>query len=186
MLLMFALGISSCNNHNGWNHEQRKSIREPLRTYRKMVYLNDLTDVEYDRFADEVAGLIEKEYPVYTSFIEMDGATDTVYMMIVETIVQELNEDARNMRHIYPYNFLIKQGVLPEGLTREQQHQFYKCFAGKVNSNFTMSEFVNAVLNDSADNSLIRKLASQCVNDLFNWVVTEIDVVETTDRPQLQ
>lgn len=181
LMLLFALGISSCNNQNGWNQQQRKELRDALKDYRKMVYLNQMTDTEYDAFAHEVAHLIEHEYPVYTSFIQMQGAADTVDVMVVETIVQELNEDARNMRRIYPYNFLVEQGILPQGLTLEQQHQFYKCFAGKVNTTFTMQQFVIAILNDTTDKSKIRQMESQCANDLFDWVVAEVEVVETAN-----
>lgn len=181
LLLLLVMGISSCNNHNGWNAQQRQEMREALKNYRKMVYLNDLTDAEYNAFADEVARLLEQEYPVYTSFLQMQGATDTVDVVVVETIVQDLDEDARNMRHLYPYNFLVSQKILPEGLSRDQQHQFYKCFAGKVNSTFTMRQFITAILTDSADDAQIRQMERQCANDLFDWVVTEVDVVETTD-----
>ena len=94
--------------------------------------------------------------------------------------VDELDADAHNMRHIYPYNYLVSQGILPAGLTRDQQKAFYQCFAGKVNADYnTVSQFFNAVLADTTDLSQIRRMESQCANDLFEWSVTEIDVVET-------
>ena len=84
------------------------------------------------------------------------------------------------MRHIYPYNYLVAQGVLPAGLDHEQQKAFYNCFAAKVNATYaTMDQFFNAILADTSDMSQIRRLESQCANDLFSWVVTEVDVIET-------
>ena len=82
-------------------------MREALRSYRQMVYLDDLNDAEFVLFSDEVAGQLENSYPVYMEFVQMQGVDDTVDMVVVSTIVDELNADARNMRHIYPYNYLV-------------------------------------------------------------------------------
>ena len=180
LLAMFAAGIIGCSQQRQWNHEQRKAMRESLRSYRQMVYLNDLTDAEFGAFTDQVAGTLETNYPVYASFTEMQGVDDTVDMVVVATIVDELDADARNMRHIYPYNYLVAQGVLPAGLDHDQQKAFYSCFAGKVNDTYnTMEQFFNAILADTTNQSQIRRLESQCANDLFSWVVTEVDVIET-------
>lgn len=43
----------------------------------------------------------------------------------------------------------------------------------------TMDQFFNAILADTSDMSQIRQMESQCANDLFSWVVTEVDVIET-------
>ncbi len=181
LLAFFAIGFMSCSQQREWNREQRKAMREALRDYRKMVYLNDLTDAEFQLFADEVATDLETSFPVYTTFIAMPGVNDTVDVVVVETIVEELDADARNMRHIYPYNYLVSQGVLPAGLDHSQLRSFYTCFAGKVNATFnSMGQFFNAILADTTNNSQIRQLESQCAADLFNWTVTEIDIIETT------
>ena len=180
LLAMFAAGFIGCSQQRQWNHEQRKAMREALRSYRQMVYLDDLTDAEFIIFTDDVAGMLENAYPVYTQFMELPGVNDTVDMVVVTAIVDDLNADAHNMRHIYPYNYLVAQGVLPAGLDHQQQKAFYTCFAGKVNAAYaTMDEFFNAVLADTTDMSQISQMESQCANDLFNWVVTEVDVIET-------
>ena len=182
LLSMFAAGFIGCSQSRQWNHEQRKAMREALRSYRQMVYLDDLTDAEFVIFTDQVAGELEGNYPVYTTFVEMPGVTDTVDMVVVTTIVDELNADARNMRHIFPYNYLVAQGVLPAGLDHEQQKAFYNCFAGKVNATYnTMSQFFNAILADTTDMSQLRQMEGQCANDLFDWVITEVDVIESVN-----
>ena len=179
-LLAFAATALGCSPQAKWNREQKKAMNEALKAYRQMVYLQDLTDPEFVVFADDVTGTLEEAFPVYTTFIEMPGVDDTVEMVVVTAIVDELNADAHNMRHIYPYNYLVSQGILPAGLTRDQQKAFYQCFAGKVNAAYnTVSQFFNAVLADTTDLSQIRRMESQCANDLFEWSVTEIDVVET-------
>lgn len=168
-----------CSQKREWNHQQRQAMRQALREYRDMVYLNDLTDAEYLVFTDEVATDLETTYPVYAAFIELPGVEDTVDMVVVETIVDYLNADAHNMRHIYPYHSLVAQGVLPKGLDRTQQRQFYNCFAQQVNNEFvTMQNFVAAILADTTSNSAIRQIEAGCANNLFDWVVTEIDIVE--------
>ena len=131
LLAIFAAGFFGCSQQRQWNHEQRKAMREALRSYRQMVYLDDLNDAEFVLFSDEVAGQLENSYPVYMEFVQMQGVDDTVDMVVVSTIVDELNADARNMRHIYPYNYLVAQGVLPAGLDHEQQKAFYSCSTAK-------------------------------------------------------
>ncbi len=182
LLAILAATLVGCSQERRWNQEQRKAMREALRDYRRMVYLDDLNDAEFALFSDDVATTLENTYPVYTTFIQMPGATDTVDVVVVTTIVDELEADARNMRHIYPYPYLVAEGVLPAGLDRDQVHAFYKCFAGKVNTSFnSMSQFFNAILADTTSTSRIRRMEAECANDLFDWTITEIDIIETTD-----
>ena len=179
VLALFAAAFAGCTQQQKCNHEQRKAMREALHDYRKMVYLEDLTDPEFVLFTDEVANTLEGSYPVYTTFIEMEGVNDTVDMVVVTTIVEELDADARNMRHIFPYNYLVAEGILPEGLDLGQQHAFYNCLAGKVNDTYASTmQFFNAILADTTDLSQLRQLETQCANDLFGWVVTEVDIIE--------
>lgn len=180
LLGLFAIGFGSCSQQREWNHEQRKAMREALKDYRQMVYLNDLTDPEFIVFTDSVTGDLEAAYPVYTEFIEMQGVDDTIDMVVVTTIVEQLNADAHNMRHIFPYEMLVSQGVLPAGLDHGQQRAFYKCLAGKVNATYwSVDQFFRAIWADTTDLSQIRQLECQCANDLFDWTVTEVEMVET-------
>lgn len=179
LLAMIAAGFIGCSQQKQWNHEQREAMRQALRDYRQMVYLDDLTDAEFTMFTDGVAASLEGSYPVYTTFVAMPGMNDTVDMVVVTTIVDELNADAHNMRHIYPYSYLVAEGVLPAGLDHDQQRAFYNCFAGKVNMTYaTMLQFFNAIMADTTNNSQIKALESQCASDLFNWTFTEVEVIE--------
>ncbi len=154
-------------------------MRQALNEYRQMVYLEDLTDTEFGLFADGVAVDLENSYPVYAEFVELPGVEDTVEMVVVTSIVEELNADARNMRHLYPYDYLVAQGVLPSGLSRDQQRAFYNCFAQRVNNTFrSMGNFFNAILADTTNTSRIARLESQCANELFGWEVTITEIIE--------
>ena len=149
-----------------------------LREYRDLAYLENLTEAEYMLFADEVAAAIEQNFPVYTTFIEMPAVNDTVQVYVVTTIVDQLNADVRNMRHLFPYNSLVQTNVLPSGLDRVQQNAFYRCLAQKVNYTYPdVASFVNAMLSDTTSMSTINQLQQQCATDLFGW---EIDIDEET------
>lgn len=172
-------GFFGCSQQKQWNREQRQALRQMLREYRDIVYLENLTEAEYMLFADEVAAAIEQSYPVYTTFIEMPAVNDTVQVYVVTTIVDQLNADVRNMRHLFPYNSLVQANVLPSGLDRVQQNAFYKCLAQKVNYTYPdVESFVNAMLSDTTSMSTINQLQQQCAADLFGW---EIDIIEITE-----
>ena len=182
-LIMAAVAIVGCSQKAKWNHDQRKAMRENLRQYRDMIYLQDLTDPEFLIFTDSVTGDIEAVYPVYTSFIEMDGVQDTIDMFVMTAIIDELDADAHNMRHIYPYRYLVSEGILPDRLTHEQQRDFYRCLAQKVNNTFlTVEQFLMAIVADTTATSTIKKLQGECANELFNWVI-EVEEVEITPAP---
>lgn len=179
VLALFAAGIFGCSPERKWTHEQRKAMRESLRDYRQMLYLEDLNDAEYMLFTDEVAATLENDYPVYTTFIQMPGVNDTVDVVVVTTIVDELDADAHNMRHLYPYPYLVAQGILPAGLDHEQQRAFYQCFASKVNESYSSTwNFFTQMLADTTDMSQISRMEAECASNLFDWVITEVDVIE--------
>ena len=170
--------VAGCSRQAQWNREQRQQMRQALNRYRQMVYLQDLTDPEFVIFSDNVAADLEKDYPVYAAFARMPGMNDTVDAVVVTTIVDELDADAHNMRHLYPYHYLVAQGVLPEGLDRTAQRSFYRCFANKVNNRYpSMRQFFHAVLADTTDNSQIARMQAACASELFDFVV-EIDEIE--------
>ena len=172
-------GFISCSQQRQWNREQRQALRQMLREYRQMVYLNNLTDAEYMLFADQVAADIEQDYPIYTTFIEMPAVNDTVQVYVVTTIVEQLSTDARNMRHIFPYSYLVASNILPSGLDRVQQNAFYRCLAQKVNNTYPdIESFVNAVIADTTSMSTINTLQQQCASDLFGWQVDIVEIVE--------
>lgn len=192
ILLLFSmcavLGASvGCSQKAKWNHQQKESLRNALKTYREMIYLQDLTEPEFIIFTDGVAGEIEMAYPVYATFMQLPAVDDTLDMYVVTAIVEELNEDAGNMRHLYPYRTLVKQGILPDKLTHEERHAFYNCLAKKVNSyyNTAIGDFISDVLkSDTSAQTQINKFQKECAADLFDWVieVTEVDIIEPTTQ----
>lgn len=176
-LILATVAITGCSQKAKWDHKQKQAMRENLRQYRDMIYLQDLTEPEFIIFTDSVTGNIEEVYPVYATFMQIPNVDDTIDMFVVTTIVEFLDADAHNMRHIFPYRYLVSQGILPDKLTHEQQRQFYKCLAQKVNNNYSSTEqFFNAILADTTASSQIATFQSQCANELFNWVI-EVDEV---------
>lgn len=174
--LMFG-SLFACSEQAKWNRQERQAMRELLREYRELAYLNDLTEAEYMLFADKVIASVEEEYPVYTTFIEMPAVNDTVQVYVVTTIVEQLAADASNMRHLYPYRDLVAANVLPDGLTRAQQNAFYQCFANSVDNTYANpAQLVNAIMADTVQNSQIAQMQAACANNLFGWTVEIIEV----------
>ena len=170
-------GVFACGEQTKWSREERQAMRNLLRDYRKMVYLTDLTEAEYMLFTDQVLASVEAAYPVYTTFVEMPGKNDTVQVYVVTTIVEQLNADASNMRHLYPYRDLVAANILPDGLTRAQQNAFYQCFANAVDSTYANPEqLVNAILADTVQTSQIAQMQATCANELFGWTIEIIEV----------
>ena len=170
-------GMFACGEQTKWNREERQAMRNLLRDYRKMVYLYNLTEAEYMLFCDRVLASVEQDYPVYTTFVEMPGVNDTVQVYVVTTIVEQLNADASNMRHIYPYRDLVAANILPDGLSRAQQNAFYQCFANSVDNTYANAgQLVNAILADTVQTSQIAQMQANCANELFGWTIEIIEV----------
>ena len=179
-IILAAIATTACTQKTKakWDHKQKQAMRENLRQYRDMIYLQDLTEPEFIIFTDSVTGNIEEIYPVYATFMQIPNVDDTIDMFVVTTIVEELDADAHNMRHIFPYQALVSQNILPAGLDRAQQHAFYNCLANKVDNTYsTMEQFVDAILADSTNQSQIAQMQLQCANELFNWTVTIDEII---------
>ena len=178
--MLFVSGLFGCTQQRAWNENERKSLKQTLGLYRHAAYLDHLTDDEFADFERAVLHILEHEYPVYNDFVALTGVGDTIDMTVVETIVDQLNTNANNIRHLFPYDYLVKSGILPEGLSREDRHAFYKCLAKKINDRYTtMNQFFDAMLRDTTSKSEIQQMQNQCANDLFNWQITEVEVFET-------
>lgn len=181
-ILAVAVSVVGCSSKNKWSRDERRQMREELRNYRDMIYVQNLNDEEFDMFSDDVTDAIEIDYPVYTTFIEMPGSGDTVEVYVVSTIVNQLDADAHNMRNIYPYPYLVAQGVLPDGLSREAQHAFYKCFAGKVDNYYPSTQaFFQAIMADTTSYSQMARFQQQCAADLFDWTVVIDETIVTEE-----
>ena len=174
---LLASMLGGCASKNGWKHEERKAMRKALENYRQMIYLDDLSDLEFTVFADEVANELELSYPVYTALVAMPQANDSIEVVVVETIVDELNANPHNMRHLFPYPYLVGEKILPSGLDRLQQNAFYRCLSQQVNNTYsTVGDFFNAVLADTTSTAAVRQMQQQCAADLFNWTVEIIEI----------
>ncbi len=171
---IFSIGVvvPSCGR-KGWDEKQRKEAREMLRQWRDMVYLRSLTDMEFAIFANEVADILEEQYPSYVEFIEMPMVGDSVEVVVVAAIVADIKADVTNMRHLFPYDELVKKEILPKGLTTKQQSDFYGCLAQSVNSIYgSVQTFVWDVVNSTIDDAITLRLLQGCAAPYW-----EVDVV---------
>ena len=188
-LLFFAIAMGvvalvGCTERKGWSHDDRKAVREEIDDYRDMVYLEDLEVVEFDDFSGDVIEAIEIDYPTYTVYYELPGRGDTLDVYVVSTIVERLDTDPHNLRHIFPYSWLVAEGVLPAGMDKQAQRAFYDCLSQKVKRQYhTSRRFLYALMNDPNAGNVILQMQNDCAMELFDWgiEVDETVVVETTN-----
>ncbi len=188
-LLFFAIAMGvvalvGCTERKGWNHDDRKAVRNEIDNYRDMVYLEDLEVVEFDDFSGDVIEAIEIDYPTYALYYELPGRGDTLDVYVVSTIVERLDTDPHNLRHIFPYSWLVAEGVLPAGLDKQAQRAFYDCLSQKVKRQYhTSRRFLYALMNDPNAGNVILQMQNDCAMELFDWgmEVDETVVVETTN-----
>ncbi len=188
-LLFFtiAMGVVTlvcCTEKRGWNHDDRKAVRNEIDNYRDMVYLEDLEVVEFDDFSGDVIEAIEIDYPTYALYYELPGRGDTLDVYVVSTIVERLDTDPHNLRHIFPYSWLVAEGVLPAGLDKQAQRAFYDCLSQKVKRQYhTSRRFLYALMNDPNAGNAVMQMQNDCAMELFDWgmEVDETVVVETTN-----
>ena len=181
LLSTFVLALAVCmvvgcsKRQERWSEKERAELRGELDAYREMAYLDNLAEQEFDDFSYDVVDAVEVDYPVYTTFVEMPGKGDTLEVYVVSTIVEELRANAHNMRNIYPYPYLVEEGILPAGLNHQAQRAFYDCFSKKVKRYYPSTQaFFNAVIGDSSSQDALTDMQMQCAADLFDWGI-EID-----------
>lgn len=173
--MVATIAATGCTTKKQWGDEEREKLRKELKGYRDMVYLDNLGEVEFYDFSGDVVEAIEYDYPVYTTFIEMPGRGDTVDVYVVSTIVEELDTDPHNLRNIYPYPYLVSEGMLPAGLTHQAQRAFYECLSHKIKNYYpSTAAFFDAVMMDGGTPTAVADMQMQCAQDLFDWGI-EVD-----------
>ena len=179
LLFFLALGVGAlvgCTHHNGWSDKERKALRDDIGNYRDMLYVEDLENVEFEEFSGDVIEAVEIDYPAYTAFYELPARGDTLDVYVVATIVERLDTDPHNLRHIFPYSWLVTQGILPAGMDVQAQRAFYDCLSQKVKRHYhTTHRFLYALMNDPMAGYAILQMQSDCAMELFDWGVTEVD-----------
>ncbi len=173
MLALLAAGFTGCSQQRRWNQEQRKAMRESLRGYRQMTYVNDLNDDEFVVFGQRGRETRKFVPRLHDLRPHAPGMEDSVEMVVVTTVVDELNADPRNMRHIYPYPTWCRRACCPRVSTVSSSVRSASRFAAKVNARYaTMNQFFNAVLQRPTRPTAPPSAAwrTRCANDLFGWL----------------
>ena len=170
-----------CTHEKGWKKSDRDELRKELQAYRDMVYLDNLAEVEFDTFSGDVVEAVEYDYPIYTVFYELPGRGDTLDIYVVSTIVERLDDNPHNLRHIYPYSWLVAEGILPAGLDNQAQRAFYDCLSQKIKRHYhTSRRFLYALANDPNAMGDIMQMQDDCAMELFDWGVEVDETVEVT------
>jgi hypothetical protein len=178
---MGVIALVGCTHKKGWDDNDRKALRSELDNYRDMVYIDDLQEIEFDDFSGDVIEAIEIDYPTYTVFYELPGRGDTLDVYVVSTIVERLDADPHNLRHIFPYSWLVAEGVLPAGMNSQAQRAFYDCLSHKVKRHYhTSRRFLHALLNDPNALGTVVQMQNDCAMELFDWGIEVDETVELT------
>ena len=185
LLIAIAAGMITmvgCTDKRGWSKKERDEVRNEVCAYRDMVYLDNLADVEFDLFSGDVVEAVEFDYPVYTAFYELPGRGDTLDIYVVSTIVERLDDNAHNLRHIYPYSWLVAEGILPAGLDRQAERAFYDCLSHKIRRHYhTSRNFIHAIMNDPKASATIEDMQMACAAELFDWGIESIEIDESVE-----
>jgi hypothetical protein len=177
--------IMGCSAERRWGDMERRELRQELRAYRDMAYLDNLEAVEFETFSGDVVEAIEIDYPIYTTFVELPGKGDTVEVYVVSTIVEELNANPHNMRNIYPYPMLVEQGILPAGLNHQAQRAFYDCLAYRVKQYYPSTlAFFEDIVDSATTPTPITNMQMACAADLFDWGVEVDETVIISNTPE--
>ena len=181
MAVVAVATMVGCSQEQRWGMKEREELRKELRAYRDMVYLDNLAEAEFINFSGDVVEAIEIDYPEYTTIVEMPGRGDTVEVYVVSTIVEQLKANPHNMRNIYPYPYLVEEGILPAGLNHQAQRSFYDCLAHKVKRYYPSTyAFFNAIVESPTTPEPILDMQMQCAMDLFDWTI-EVDETVVID-----
>lgn len=176
LFIVCAAALCACNGKKEWNTSQRQQMRDRLKAYRQWVYLNNMTDAEYMVFTDGVVGTLEEYYPNYGVLVTYPAVDDTISQVVVTAIVEDITTDAHNMRHLFPYNHLVKQGILPRGMTRDQQKAYYQCLADKINNGYiSMRSFLWQAMQSNVDSTRVGMFQRGCAQELSLDVVSDVD-----------
>ena len=160
--LMLLAAATACQNKH-WTPEQKARLREQIRAYREWSYIQNMNDDEFMMLADDVAALLEADYANLAELNNTPGADDSVMMTVVGVFSNYITTDARNMRYLFPYHSLVRQGVLPEGMNRDHIRDFYKCMASKINNGYvSMESFLWAAMQNKVDATVVGTIQRDC------------------------
>lgn len=163
LILLAGVSFGSCSKGKHWKEEERRASNEMLRDWRHLVYLNALSEQEFELFANRVTDALERKYPSYVEFVEMPMMGDSVEMVVIATIVNEIKASPDRMQNIFPYHTLVEAGVLPDGMTTQELSDFYRCFSEKINRAYgSIQQFLWDAIYSELDDYLIAYLMSQC------------------------
>ena len=164
LLFGFALLLvaTACQNKH-WTPEQRARLHDQIRAYREWRYLVNMNDAEFAMLADDVAALVESNYANLNDFVATPGSQDSLKTTVVGVMTTYVTTDARNMRYLFPYRHLVREKVLPEGLSHEQLRQFYKCMADKINSGYvSMQNFLWNAMSGNVSQTVVGTIQRDC------------------------
>lgn len=171
--------VTSCTHTANWTPQQKDEFKEHIKAVRGLAYANNMTVEEFEKYANDVAASVQSTYPDYSVFMNMPGVEDTIAVFAVTQFAYDVDSDYRNLRNLYPYHQLVKDGVLPEGVTKEAKEAFYACLAAKIRGEYESIGFFLGALsfNDKANQQAII-FQQQCAMELGASIMIEEQITQ--------
>lgn len=161
--------VVGCSGRKGWTPRQRAEAKEQLTEWREVAYLGAMSDAEFAAFTDQAVEMLESRYPSYLELIAMPMMGDSVEVVVVATVVSDIRSDSHNLRHLFPYRWLVQEGVLPDGLSRSEQADFYSCLAMRIELNYpSLSNFIWQAMWGTLDEQRLADMFASCAEPFCN------------------
>lgn len=155
--------VVSCGKKSAWTPKQRTQAREMIDQWREWAYVGQMSESEFADFASRTIEQLETRYPSFVEFVAMPMAGDSVEVVMVAEIVEDLRADSHNLRRLFPYRMLVEGGILPDGLSRHQQADYYACLLLHIEQQCgSLGDFVWMVVWGTEESTAIARIMADC------------------------
>ena len=164
-MIVFSLLVAACTP-NGWSDTQANQLRKLLRSWGYSPAMEAIDSTSYEDAVDCVVTVVQEIYPAYSQYAADTNAQDTLTYLLVECIADQIGSGYEGLAKVMPYNKLVNMGVLPSGLTSEQQTAFYNCLGSNAGNYFlSPRHFLKELIRDASKSMLRhRKMQELVVN----------------------
>ncbi|MFI3330975.1 MAG: hypothetical protein R3Y38_04145 [Rikenellaceae bacterium] len=153
--LILNILMLSCANVQKWSKHEIEDFKTKLKGVENLDYLHNMQVDEYNLLVNNLAHAIEIFNPRYEVFINLPSAKDTINTYVISFLSYHLDAQTRNLRSLFPYRHLVKEGILPEGMSHNSKDEFYLCLENKLRARYKSMEFFLGALS-YGDDALIQ------------------------------
>lgn len=149
IIIAFCLNVFmlSCSNSAQWSEQEIYDFKQHLKSVSSLDYLKAMSEKELEDLTIDLAKAIRVHNPKYQQFIELPSAKDTITTYVISFMSYYLDSGARTLRSLYPYRDLVREGILPTGMSDSSKAAFYLCLENKLRARYKSMEFFLGALS---------------------------------------